>query len=340
MTAPLRVAVIGLGVISRFYLAALRDSPSMRLAAVCDSDPAKPDASPVPGYTDHLRLLDEERPDAVVVTVPNDVHLRVCADALERDVAVCVEKPLALDVAQGDALRRLADRRGVPLFTAFHRRYNAAVARLREQCAGSRITEVTVRYLERIEEHAGDDGWYLDPGRCGGGCVADNGPNAFDLLRLLLGPADTAPEVVSARIETDARGTDRRADVRLRSRTAAARILLDWSYPGERKDVEVRLADGRTLHADMLDGHPGFKGSLWHEYVGVLRDFDRRIRAPRTPDGGLAALRFVRAAYHLAETRIAERRAPASSAPAAPAAPAPPQAGTGPGNGARTGGGG
>ncbi|GAA0272658.1 hypothetical protein GCM10009527_081360 [Actinomadura nitritigenes] len=92
----------------------------------------------------------------------------------------------------------------------------------------------------------------------------------------------------------------------------------------------MRLADGRTLHADMLDGHPGFKGSLWHEYVGVLRDFDRRVRAPRTPDGGLAALRFVRAAYHLAETRIAECRAPAAAAP--------PQAGTGTGSGARTGG--
>ncbi|MEU9017188.1 Gfo/Idh/MocA family oxidoreductase [Actinomadura sp. NPDC048394] len=309
MTAPLRVAVIGLGVISRFYLAALHHSPSMRLAAVCDSDPSKPGSCGVPGYTDHVRLLDGERPDAVVVTVPNDVHLRVCADALERGVAVCVEKPLALDVAQGDALRRLADRRDVPLFTAFHRRYNAAVARLRDECAGSRVTEVTVRYLERIEDHAGDDGWYLDPGRCGGGCVADNGPNAFDLLRLLLGPAEAAPEVVSARIERDGRGIDRRADVLLRSRTAAARILLDWSYPGERKDVEVRLADGRTLRTDMLDGHPGFKASLWHEYVGVLRDFERRIRAPRAPDGGLAALRFVRAAYHLAESPHAGRGA-------------------------------
>jgi predicted dehydrogenase len=330
MTAPLRIGVIGLGVISRFYLAALRDSPSLRLVAVCDSDPAKPGACPVPAYTDHVRLLDAERPDAVVVTVPNDVHLRVCADALERDVAVCVEKPLALDVAQGDALRRLADRKGVPLFTAFHRRYNAAVARLRDQCAGSRITEVTVRYLERIEEHAGDDGWYLDPGRCGGGCVADNGPNAFDLLHLLLGPAEAAPEVVSARIERDARGIDRRADVRLRSRTAAARILLDWSYPGECKDVEVRLADGRTVHADMLDGHTGFKGSLWHEYVGLLRDFERRLLSPRVCDGGLAALRFVRAVYHLADPRPA--------APPVPAAAAPGQATTVTGDGPRTGG--
>ena len=76
MTAPLRVAVIGLGVISRFYLAALRDSPSMRLAAVCDSDPAKPAACPVPGYTDHVRLkqcpAQIETLDADVIQLDNE----------------------------------------------------------------------------------------------------------------------------------------------------------------------------------------------------------------------------------------------------------------------------
>jgi predicted dehydrogenase len=322
MTAPLRVGVIGLGVISRFYLAALRDAPGMRLVAVCDSDAARADAHPVPGHTDHLRLLDEARPDAVVVTVPNDAHSRVCADALDRGVPVCVEKPLALDVAQGAALRESAARMGVPLFTAFHRRYNEAIARLRAECAGSRIERLTVRYLERIEEHAGPDGWYLDARRCGGGCVADNGPNAFDLVRLLLGPA----EVVSARIARDAAGTDRRADIELEAwaaggppgRPARARIVLDWSYPGERKDVRVRLAGGRTARADMIAGYAGFKSSLWHEYVRVLRVFERLVRGGAgqdgpghevlADDGGRAALRFVADAYRLEEPWSQERR--------------------------------
>ncbi len=53
----------------------------------------------------------------------------------------------------------------------------------------------------------------------------------------------------------------------------------------------------------MLAGHPEFKGSLWHEYVGVLRDFTdilsgRRPNAPR-PNGpdGLAASELVAATY-------------------------------------------
>jgi predicted dehydrogenase len=302
---PLRVGVVGLGVISRFYLAALRDAPTARLAAVCDRDPAvlAAHAGAVPGHTDHLRLLEEGGVDAVVVTAPNDAHARICADALERGVAVCVEKPLALDEAEGEALTALARERGAALFTAFHRRYNSAVARLRAELSGAAVEEVTVRYLERIEEHAGTDTWYLDARRCGGGCVADNGPNAFDLVDLLLGPA----RVVSARIARDAAGTDRRADVELRAGGARARVLLDWSYEGERKDVEVRLADGRTLTADMLAGHPGCKDSLWHEYRGILAAFERRVRGGSDEGGGgLAALRLVGDAYRLEEAIVEE----------------------------------
>ncbi len=75
---------------------------------------------------------------------------------------------------------------------------------------------------------------------------------------------------------------------------------LDWSYPGEVKDVLVRLDDGTELSADMLDGRPGFKESLWHEYEGVLRDLARLCDLPdpaRAVEGGLAALELVAAVY-------------------------------------------
>ncbi len=160
-----------------------------------------------------------------------------------------------------------------------------------------------MRYLERIEEHAGTDTWYLDPDRCGGGCVADNGPNAFDLVESLLGPA----EAVAAHVTRDAAGTDRQAGITLRAGDARARVLLDWSHPGERKDVEVRTADGAVLAVDMLAGHSEFKGSLWHEYVGVLADFERRVRDGLVEDpGGPSALRLVGDAYRLAGERTRE----------------------------------
>jgi predicted dehydrogenase len=304
MTA--RVGLVGLGVISRFYAAAFQAVPGVRLVAVCDLDEAalEPYQGRLACYRDHAELIRSAGVDAVVVNVPNDGHHGICRDALAAGLAVCVEKPLAVRLDHGRMLTRLAEARGVPLLTAFHRRYNsnvlALLGRIRDAAP---VASMTVRYLERIEDHVGRDRWYLDPQRCGGGCVADNGPNAFDLARLFLGRV----ELVDAVLSRDAAGIDRQARVTLQA-AAGARVgvELDWSYgAGECKDVTVVLADGRACTANLLAGHAGFKGSLWHEYVGVLREFAALLSTgrPRRPDpdgrgpDGLAALELVHQVY-------------------------------------------
>ncbi len=300
----LRIGVIGLGFISRFYLAALHHIPSLRLAAVCDTDDAalRPFHDRVPCHRDHHELLARTDLDAVVITVPNDAHVTVGRDVLEAGLPICLEKPLATQLTEGELLMDCARTAGVCLFTAFHRRYNCAVQTLARQLASQPPVEsLTVRYLERIEEHIGRDRWYLDPARCGGGCVADNGPNAYDLARLFLGDL----QVTDVDIDRDDHGIDRQARVVLRAASGAtARVQLDWSYEGERKDVEILLADGSTHRADMLRGYPGFKSSLWHEYLGILRDFEQALSpSEHRADGGLAALALVDATYRAERER-------------------------------------
>ncbi|MGW7527292.1 Gfo/Idh/MocA family protein [Streptomyces sp. NPDC054783] len=309
---PLRVGIVGLGVISRFYLAALDRSPDAELVAVCDRDTGTFAGLPphIERYSGHRQLLGTPDVDAVVVNVPNDAHVTVCHDALAAGRAVCVEKPLATSPQGARRLTQYARERGLPLFTSFHRRYNAPVRALLSRLPKDiPITSLTVRYKEMIEEHAGRDSWYLDPARCGGGCLADNGPNAFDLLRLLLGED---MRVLDVELQRDARGVDRAARIRLEAPAsgALAQVELDWAYPGECKTIEVGLADGRTDTADMLAGHTEFKGSLWHEYVGVLRDFVHlttgRLTGP-APDG-LAVAELVAACYRRANHDREEMR--------------------------------
>ncbi|MFE9422637.1 Gfo/Idh/MocA family protein [Kitasatospora sp. NPDC006697] len=306
---PRRIAVIGLGVISRFYLAAIEADPRFELAAVCDLDDAALAghlAAGLPVFPDHRALLaDGPELDGAVVTVPNDAHAPVCRDLLAAGLPVCVEKPLATHPADARELERLAAERGTVLFTAFHRRYNAP---LLELLAGldQPVRQVRVRYFELIEEHVGRDRWYLDPARCGGGCVADNGPNAFDLVRRCLGEAPLT--VTRAEIERDAAGLDREAVVDLVAdgpHPVRARVELDWSYPGELKDVRLILADGSVRTADLLAGNPGFKESLWHEYRGILAAFGAALDAPAGHrDGGAHALQLVHTAYRLAATAV------------------------------------
>ncbi|MGH9111972.1 MAG: Gfo/Idh/MocA family protein [Acidimicrobiales bacterium] len=124
-----------------------------------------------------------------MITLPNDAHATVATDALDRGVHVCCEKPLTIRFVDAQALAAAARRGRATLFTAFHRRYNRNLVHLAGQLAGKRhrIDRITARYHENSHEHSGGEGWYLDPDRCGGGCVIDNGPNALDTVRFLVG---------------------------------------------------------------------------------------------------------------------------------------------------------
>ena len=304
--APIRLGIVGLGVISRYYLKALAEHPhpDLVLAAVCDRNPEVLAGRSVPTFTDHRELLAAGLVDAVVVNVPNDAHHPVVRDVLAAGRPVCVEKPLATVLTDGEELAGSARARGLPLLTAFHRRYNDNVLALAGRVRGRPVRHLTVRYLELIEEHVGRDRWYLDPVRCGGGCVADNGPNALDLVHLLLGPV----ALERADVVRDTTGVDRQATLHLRAPSGAtATVELDWAYPdGEAKDVRIELTDGTIDTADMLAGHVAFKSSLEHEYVGVLAHFADVLRGRVTewPDG-LDPLRLVTEAYERERAALA-----------------------------------
>jgi L-arabinose 1- dehydrogenase len=284
---PTALAVVGIGVISRFYLAAIARFDQLSLVVACDLD----------------ELLAMEAVEAVVVNVPNAAHYEICAAALQAGKHVCCEKPLVLHSGQAESLVDEARSAGKVLFTAFHRRYNRHVRRLREEIQRARaegvdVSRCRVEYLERIEEHCGSDRWYLDPAIAGGGCIADNGPNACDTAEFLLGPL----EVQRVEVERDPSGLDLSAEIDLRSESGTeARLDLDWTYDGERKLVNVELSDGQTLSADMLAGYPGFKTSLFHEYENALGDFTAAVGGKATFEvDGLRNVRFVERAYELA----------------------------------------
>ncbi|MGN7457000.1 Gfo/Idh/MocA family protein [Paenibacillus pasadenensis] len=299
-----KVGLIGMGVISKFYVHAMRNEAGLpQLAAVCDLNLERIAAFQEEGlhaYRDYRELLRQQNLDAVIVNVPNDKHYEICREAMLAGKHVCCEKPMALTLQEAGELAAWSRSTGKTLFTAFHRRYNVHFQQALERISTrDEIASVEARYLEKIEEHAGEDRWYLDPARCGGGCIADNGPNVYDTLAFFLGRLD----VVSADISWTGQA-DTEARVELVSETGVpVSVHLDWAYPhGEKKEVLIRLKDGTELNVDMLAGFEAFKSSLYHEYAEILRDFDAKIEAGGCHgEDGLDAVRLVRDTY-LAET--------------------------------------
>ncbi|TBA11989.1 Gfo/Idh/MocA family protein [Rhizobium ruizarguesonis] len=293
--------MVGAGTISRYYGASLRKSPNLTLAAVADLNLERTKSYANEGitvYRDYRTLLEKAGVDAVIINLPNDIHFEACFAALNAGKHVCCEKPLTIHLDQALALAETASKANLTLFTAFHRRYNRPVLELQRAVQARRhpIRHIQISYRENIRDHVGGDGWYLDPVRCGGGCIADNGPNAFDTLAMFV----PNYSVTQADIVFNADDIDRRATIWLENPDGVtASVVLDWDYRnGEDKAVKISFDDGTVLAADMLAGFPAFKSSLFHEYDGVLADFSKSVRAGvGRGEQGINCVRLVTQSY-------------------------------------------
>lgn len=310
----MKIGIIGLGAISPYFLAAIERDNTLDLAAVCDRDESKMApfaARGIAGYRRYTDLLREGGCEAVIVTLPNDTHAEVVVAALDAGISVCCEKPLAITSEEAERITEAAGRSSGVLLTAFHRRYNSNLRRLKERLPDdpAQIAEVVVRYHENITEHTQGERWYLDVDRCGGGCVIDNGPNALDAARYLVGDLSVA----DVSLGDVRRGAEFCAELDLVSAQGVlVRVELDWALPtGEVKDVTVYLADGRVERADMLAGYDGFKASLHHEYDGIVADFRAAIgRGAQHSDSGADLVRLVAECYRLGRAKHTRLRMP------------------------------
>jgi UDP-N-acetylglucosamine 3-dehydrogenase len=130
----LRVGLAGLGSMGRNHLRILAGREDVSLSALADPLPAVLDAAAAAtgaqAYAEPLAMLSEAELDAVVIAAPTTTHLPLALAAIERGIAVLIEKPLAASSAEGLAIVEAARERGVPVQVGHVERFNPAVLEL------------------------------------------------------------------------------------------------------------------------------------------------------------------------------------------------------------------
>jgi len=153
----------------RNHARVLHDLANVELAGMADQDAATAQqvgaATGTRGYESYQELLEQERPQAVVVAVPSDAHHRVVLDALAAGCHVLVEKPIAATVEQADELVKAASKAKKVLAVGHIERYNPAVLepkrRLEEGQLG-RVFQLHARRLGPFPHRVRDVGVVVD----------------------------------------------------------------------------------------------------------------------------------------------------------------------------------
>jgi predicted dehydrogenase len=142
----LSVGVIGYGYWGPNLVRNFAEVPGSRVVSVSDFNPARLAAAQAryPGIktTDVRELINDPAVDAVVVATPVSTHFELALAALEAGKHVLVEKPLAVNSAQGRRLIEEADRRSLILMVDHTFVYHGAVRKVRELVARGELGKI------------------------------------------------------------------------------------------------------------------------------------------------------------------------------------------------------
>ncbi|HVZ65803.1 MAG TPA: Gfo/Idh/MocA family oxidoreductase [Lacunisphaera sp.] len=196
MTAhfPLRLAILGCGLIGRKRAAALAKVPGTVLTAVCDLSVTRAQelASLHPGteaMSDPEKLLARADVDAVVIATVNGALAPLCLAAVRAGKHALVEKPGALNAAELRPIRAAAAATGARVRIGYNHRFHPALRKARELVDAGVMGPLM--FLRARYGHGGRSGydreWRADPRLSGGGELIDQGVHLIDLAGWFLG---------------------------------------------------------------------------------------------------------------------------------------------------------
>jgi predicted dehydrogenase len=202
----LRHGIIGAGGIVYGAHSLAFDLPTTQVVGLCDilEEPARERAAGlgVPFYTDYNTMVAELKPDVAVIITPHYCHAKIAIACLEAGCHVLVEKPMALEVAEADAMVAAARETDRTLAVVFQNRHRAEVRAARRLIAEGRLGKIQrlnmITSWPRTARYYGMATWRATWWGEGGGVLMNQSPHDLDLVCHLMG----SPSSVLARVRT------------------------------------------------------------------------------------------------------------------------------------------
>jgi predicted dehydrogenase len=237
------IGLVGAGAFGDFCLAAFAELPQLRIAAVCDTDAARADKYAaqydVPAYTELEAMLADAAVEIVALNTPPFLHATQGLAVLKAGKHLFCEKPLALTLAEGEALRAAADTSHVRVTIDYVMRQNplwAAAARIRESGVLGKLL-----HMDLANHAAGlnlpPNHWFWDKSKSGGIWI-EHGVHFFDAFAWVAGTNGT---VTSARAFMNSAGQEDRVEALAQYGDTAAHFYHGFTHSGSTEQTSVRL---------------------------------------------------------------------------------------------------
>ncbi|MCL0099268.1 Gfo/Idh/MocA family oxidoreductase [Dehalococcoidia bacterium] len=188
---PVKLAVIGAGLIGRKHAELIAGDDGCSLVGICDVDPrcrSVADEFNAPFYEHVEDLLKAERPEGVVVSTPNADHASVVELCAKNSVHVLIEKPIADSMEASIRIIDIADRMGIKVLVGHHRRHSPLIQKVSDVVQSGMLGQliaVSMMWTLLKPPEYFDLEWRRR--RPGGGPALINLIHELDILRFICG---------------------------------------------------------------------------------------------------------------------------------------------------------
>jgi predicted dehydrogenase len=222
-------------------------------------------------YTDLNKMLDETKPQAVVIYTSTFEHLQVVEACAAHHIDVMMEKPLAVSTEHAAAIEKAAKKGNISVFVNYWTTWQPANILMKNTIEKNTIGEI--RKIVFYKGHSGPKeigcspeflNWLTDPNLNGGGALFDFGCYGANMATWFLN--NQKPSSVTAITRQTKPNiypkVDDDATVIITYPKAQVVIMASWSWPYGRDDIEIygttgsiKTLDGRTMILQ-IDGKP------------------------------------------------------------------------------------
>ena len=173
----MKVGIIGCGKVSSAgHIPAFRKL-GLDIIGIADSNKTALKRIPLTRrYTDYKELLKQDL-DIVSICTPPFLHYEMCLEAAERGINILVEKPLALSIKEGEAMKKAAERNNVKLSVMHNYKFlDPFIKAKRMQETGQLGRLLSIHTLVHGSSPPARENWKLDEKKSGSMILQWNHP--------------------------------------------------------------------------------------------------------------------------------------------------------------------
>lgn len=189
----MRVAVIGIGAIAPLHIKALQNC-GQEIVALCDIEIDRCEKAnrtfglTASVYSNYSEMIEKETLDAVHICTPHFLHAEMICAALDRNINVLCEKPVAVNERQLSEIEDAVQRSSAQLGVCFQNRYNEPILYIKEFFKDRPIQSAYANLTWcRDERYYGSGAWRGTWAYEGGGVMINQAIHSLDALQWICG---------------------------------------------------------------------------------------------------------------------------------------------------------